>query len=368
MDRSMNPDPTLTFTQLGWTKDRARAFAPKAALGLVPGRVVSNASGNIAVSERGSGQVIVQRRFAREAASRTDLPAVGDWLALEPIAGPPPQMALREVLPRTSSFVRNRPADGKPQVLAANVDTAFLVSGLDHDLNLRRIERYLVLALDGGVTPVVVLNKMDLAVDLDRAVSEVHAVIAGARVIVSSALHGTGIEEMRAYVEPGMTACLLGSSGVGKSTLTNALLGEQRQEVKASREDDSRGRHTTTHRELFVLPGGGLLIDTPGLRSVGVLEDSDALEASFAEIEALARECRFADCGHRSEPGCAVQAAIAAGAITPGRLESHQKLEAERRSVELRSDERARRQASKEQGRFYRRTAKQAKALKRGGS
>jgi ribosome biogenesis GTPase len=295
------------------------------------------------------------------------MPAVGDWLALEPISENPRLGALREVLPRTSSFVRNRLSDGKPQVLAANVDIAFLVSGLDHDLSLRRIERYLVLALDGGVTPVIVLNKADVASDLPRAVAEVHGVAAGARVIVSSSLTGSGLDEMQALIEPGTTACLLGSSGVGKSTLTNALLGEERQLVKALREDDSRGRHTTTHRELFVLPGGGLLIDTPGLRTVGVLEDSEALEASFAEIEALALECRFADCGHDSEPGCAVRAAIDAGTLAPERFDSHQTLEAERRSVELRADERARRNADRQLGRSYRRTVKQSKNLKRGG-
>jgi ribosome biogenesis GTPase len=251
-------------------------------------------------------------------------------------------------------------------VLAANVDTAFLVSGLDLDLNLRRIERYLVLALDGGVTPVVVLNKVDVAIDLDSAVSDVHHVAAGTRVIVSSALTGAGLDEIRGYLEPGTTACLLGSSGVGKSTLTNALLGEERQLVRNLREDDSKGRHTTTHRELFATPDGGLLIDTPGLRTVGVLEDSAALEASFAEIEAIARGCRFGDCSHGSEPGCAVQAALEAGTLDAARFDSHQKLEAERRSVEQRADDRARRQAERQRGRFYRHAGRQAQRFKRG--
>lgn len=357
---------TLSFDQMGWSNERTVAFAPHASAGLVPGRVVSSAAGASAITSSGPTEVIVQRRFAREADSRVGMPAVGDWLALEPMSGNPRQAALREVLPRTGSFVRNRPSDGKPQVLAANVDVAFLVSGLDHDLNLRRIERYLVLALDGGVTPVVVLNKVDLAVDLAGAVSEVHAVAAGTRVVVVSALTGTGLDEIRAFVPPGMTACLLGSSGVGKSTLTNALLGEHRQAVKALREDDSRGRHTTSHRELFALPDGGLLIDTPGLRTVGVLEDAGALEASFDEIGTLARDCRFSDCQHESEPGCAVRAALEVGTLSEDRFASHQKLEAERRAVELRSDERVRRLADRQLGRYYKRTAKQAKYLKRG--
>ncbi|MEA2026499.1 MAG: ribosome small subunit-dependent GTPase A, partial [Chloroflexota bacterium] len=251
-----------------------------------------------------------------------------------------------------------------PQMLAANVDVAFLVSGLDHDLNLRRIERYLVLALDGGVTPVVVLNKVDIALDLPHAVSAVHAVAAGIRVVVSSALDGTGVDELRSYLEPGLTACLLGSSGVGKSALTNALLGEQRQAVKALRQDDSRGRHTTTHRELFAVPGGGLLIDTPGLRTVGVLGETDSVQATFDEVESLARGCRFSDCHHQSEPGCAVRGAIETGTLSADRLASHHKLEVERRSVELRADERARRAADRRLGRFYKSAKKSARYRK----
>ncbi len=308
----------------------------------------------------------MQRRFARGAASRVELPAVGDWLALEPIGDHPRQAAVREVLPRSGTFVRNRLSDGQPQVLAANVDTAFVVSGLDLDLNLRRIERYLVLSLDGGVTPVVVLNKADVAIDLDRAVAEVHHVAAGTRVIVTSALHGDGLEELRALLDPGTTACLLGSSGVGKSTLTNALLGEERQLVRALRVDDSKGRHTTTHREMFAVPDGGLLIDTPGLRTVGVLQDATGLDATFVEIGELARDCRFTDCGHQSEPDCAVRAALDSGTLSVDRYESHLKLEAERRSVELRADDRARRQAERERGRFYRRATRQSEQFKRG--
>ncbi len=257
--------------------------------------------------------------------------------------------------------MRQRASDGQAQVLAANVDVAFLVSGLDHDLNLRRIERYLVLATDGGVTPVVVLNKVDIALDLQRAVSEVHSVAAGARVVVTSAIDGSGLDELRVYLGSGQTACLLGSSGVGKSTLTNALLGQQRQVVKALREDDSRGRHTTTHRELFVLPGGGLLIDTPGLRTVGVLGEGDSVDATFDDIESLARACRFSDCRHDSEPGCAVRAALETGTLSTARLASHQKLEAERLSAEVRADERARREADRRLGKFYR---QHKKALK----
>ncbi len=350
--RQHDHSSTPAFDELGWTADRAMAFAPHAAAGLYPGRVISS-EGGLAVSAAGPVDVVIQRRFAREVADRTELPAVGDWLALEPVSGNARQGALREVLPRGGTFVRQRPSDGRAQVLAANVDVAFLVSGLDHDLNLRRIERYLLLALDGGVTPIVVLNKVDVAVDLEGAITDVHAVAAGTRIIVTSAIEGTGLAELRGTLERGQTACLLGSSGVGKSTITNALLGEQRQAVKAQREDDSKGRHTTTHRELFALPGGGLLIDTPGLRTVGVLGDADAVTATFDEIEMLARGCHFGDCRHDGEPGCAVRAALLAGTLSAARFASHQKLEAERQAAEVRADERARREADRRLGKFF---------------
>ncbi len=171
--------------------------------------------------------------------------------------------------------------------------------------------------------------------------------------VVTSAIEGTGIEELRSLLGHGMTACLLGSSGVGKSTIMNALLGEERQVTKALREDDSKGRHTTTHRELFTIPGGGLVIDAPGLRTVGVLGESGSVEATFDELERLARDCRFSDCAHDGEPGCAVAAAIEAGTISPERLASHHKLEAEREAAERRADQRARREAERKRGKFF---------------
>lgn len=361
--RSQQGSSTPSLAELGWTADRAMAFAPHAAAGLLPGRVVSS-EGGLAVTAAGPLEVVIQRRFAREAADRTELPAVGDWLALEPLAGDGRQGAVREVLPRGGTFVRQRLSDGQAQVLAANLDVAFLVSGLDHDLNLRRIERYLMLALDGGVTPIVVLNKVDVAVDLQAAIADVHAVAAGTRVVVTSAVEGSGLAELRSILGSGQTACLLGSSGVGKSTITNALLGEARQAVKTLRDDDSKGRHTTTHRELFALPGGGLLIDTPGLRTVGVLGDGEAVAATFDEIGMLARACRFSDCAHEHEPGCAVQAALLAGTLSAARFASHQKLEAERHAAELRADERARREADRRTGKSFKRLKKELKQRK----
>jgi ribosome biogenesis GTPase len=269
--------------------------------------------------------------------------------------------ALRAILPRSGLFSRHRTTEDRAQVLVANVDLAFLVSGLDHDLNLRRLERYLVLAYDGGVTPIVVLNKADIALDLDAAVSAVHSVAAGTRVVVASALLGSGLEELRSLLPPCSTGCLLGSSGVGKSSITNALLGREQQSVQRLREDDSKGRHTTTRRELFGIPDAGLLIDTPGLRTVGVLADEAGLAASFAEVDKLARGCRFSDCRHDGEPGCQVQAAIEMGELDAGRLASHRKLEAERAWLERREDVRARRASDRRFGRLVRDASKQAR-------
>ena len=354
------------LASLGWTADREAAFRPHAEVGLIPGRIISSGRVVVAATADGPMRIVIQRRFRRSVIDPTQLPAVGDWLALAPEATTLRQAAVRAVLPRSGTFIRNRLLDGQAQVLAANVDLAFIVTGLDHDLNLRRIERYVVLALDGRVRPIVLLNKADVAVDLATAVAAVEAVAPGTPVLVSSAATGLGIEAIRDNIGAGMTACLLGSSGVGKSTLTNALLGEQRQAVRALRDDDSKGRHTTTHRELFLLAGGGMLIDTPGLRTVGVLGDAASMEASFSDVAAVAQRCRFPDCQHAGEPDCAIREAIAGGELPAARLASYQKLEAERRAVELRADARSKRAADREQGRRYRRVARDADRHKRG--
>jgi len=293
---------------------------------------------------------IVSGRFRFEALASSDYPAVGDWVALGPDNGPGAQAVITAVLPRRSAFVRSaadatRRSAGNlvdEQVLAANVDVAFLVAGLDHDFNLRRLERYLAVAWSSGVRPVIVLNKADVALDLDDRLLAVESIAPAVPIVVLSALTGDHLADLPPYLAAGQTAVVLGSSGVGKSTLVNALLGVERQATAAVREDDSRGRHTTTHRELFELPGGALLIDTPGIRALEVAGADEGMAAAFDDIAELALGCRFTDCRHEGEPGCAVRSAIDDGRLTSDRLASHQKLERELAHAERKGDARAR--------------------------
>jgi ribosome biogenesis GTPase len=228
------------------------------------------------------------------------------------------------------------------QVMAANVDVALLVAGLDHDFNLRRIERYLAVAWSSGITPVVVLNKSDLADDVDGRLLAVAAIAPGVAIVAISAATGDGLDALSAHLPAGATTAILGSSGVGKSTILNALLGEDRQRTGVVRESDSRGRHTTTHRELFQVRNGALLIDTPGIRALEVLEADDGLDATFDDVTELAAACRFSDCGHDGEPGCAIRVALADGRLSEERLAGHRKLERELAHNARKSDPRAR--------------------------
>jgi ribosome biogenesis GTPase len=345
----------MDLATLGWTPDRERALPD----GLVPGRVVSAGRGSIrAHAAEGPVSVIIQRGFRRSATTAADYPAVGDWLALEPTSDG--EAAIRSVLPRSSAFTRGD-MDGSPQeVVAANVDTAVIVGALNRDHNVRRLERYLALAWASGAEPVVLLNKADLCEDLPARVAEVRAIANGAAVLASTATTGEGLDGLGSYVGRGRTVALLGSSGVGKSTITNALLGEQRQVVREIRQDDARGRHTTTGRELFELPGGGLLIDTPGMRSIGMSDAVEGLERAFGDVDSLAATCRFRDCIHGAEPGCAVQSAIASGELDSGRLHSMRKLDRELRSIERRASVAADRAESRRLGRMYRSAGKAA--------
>lgn len=326
----------------GWDARLAAAFAPHSAAGFIPARVLSEQRGSYeVVTDRGEMPAGVSGRFRHEAELAEDFPAVGDWVAVEPIDDDR-SAVIHALLPRRTRFVRARADIPGSQVVAANVDVVLVVVGLDRDFNLRRLERYMTLAWASGAEPVIVLNKADLCEDVAGRLADVAAIAPGVPVRVLSARDGVGFESLTPLLEPGKTVALLGSSGVGKSTIVNALLGRDRQATGDVRADDQRGRHTTTARELIVTPSGALLIDNPGIRSVGVWDADEGLGDAFADVEALAVSCRFSDCRHAGEPGCAVQAAIALGELSTGRLASYQKLGREWAALERRVDPEAR--------------------------
>jgi ribosome biogenesis GTPase len=278
-------------------------------------------------------------RAASEAGG--DWPAVGDWVAAEVVAGGRP--LIQTVLPRRSKFTRKVAGRRvEEQVIAANVDTAFVVMALDGDFNPRRLERFLAQCWESGARSVIVLNKTDDCDDVAARVAEVESIAAGVPIFAVSARTGDGLEALNSLLVPGQAIVLLGSSGVGKSTLLNHFLQRDAQAVRAVRESDSRGRHTTTSRELFALPGGALLIDTPGLRELQLWSAGEGVEQAFSDIEELAARCRYGDCGHTTEPDCAVQAAIAEGRLDPARLENQRKLQREQAFLQRKIDPEAR--------------------------
>ena len=334
-----------SLNDLGWDPGWATAFLPFDAAGWRPARVVAaHRAAWILATTGGDRDAVIAGRLRHEAVGAGDLPAVGDWVAVAGLDGRDTAV-IQAVLPRRTAFGRNTSADGYAgnlageQVLAANVDVTLVVTSLDGDFNLRRLERYLAVAWTGGTTPIIVLNKADVADDPEGLRIAAEAVAPGVEVRIISALTGDGVADLaNDHLAPGRTAVVLGSSGVGKSTLVNALLGHDRQRTAGVRDDDSRGRHTTTHRELVWLPGGALLIDTPGIRSLGVAGATDGLESTFADIADLADGCKFRDCRHDGEPGCNVRAALEDGRLDPARLASHRKLEREAAHVARASD------------------------------
>ncbi|WP_249669739.1 ribosome small subunit-dependent GTPase A [Polycladospora coralii] len=278
-----------------------------------------------------SGEILahLSGKFRYEIEAREQYPAVGDWVALS-IQETEAKGVIQFVLPRTSQFTRKTPGSRhEMQVVAANVDTIFLVLALNQDFNLKRLERYLVITWESGATPVVILNKSDLCSDIEQKKSEVESVALGVPIHFVSAADHTGLSELSAYLKPGATVALLGSSGVGKSTLTNALLERDHQQTQAIREQDGKGKHTTTHRELIPLPQGSCLIDTPGMRELQLWDGSSGIQETFEDIERLASNCQFTDCRHVQEPGCAIQTAIAENTLQPERLASYLKLQRE---------------------------------------
>lgn len=298
--------------------------------GLFPGRVISQHKHFCrVVTEKGEVNGVVSGRFRFEAHSARDYPAVGDFVILDREGDDGGDAVIHAVLPRKSAFIRKAAGTSRQeQVVASNIDRVFVCMSLNNDYNLRRLERYLGVAWDSGATPVVVLTKADLCEDLQAVLSELQPVLAGAEVLVTSSLMDDGYESVKKYLCPGETVALIGSSGVGKSTLINRLLGGDVLLTQGIRDDD-KGRHTTTVRELMLLPCGAMVVDTPGMRELGI--DGINLTRAFSDIEELAERCRFRDCSHGGEPHCAVQKAISDGLLSPDRFASYLKLKKEAR-------------------------------------
>lgn len=329
----------MELNDLGWTSSFEEHFRNVAAPEHSPARVSATHTHVFRLlAAEGEYLASVSGRLRHAAGGARDFPATGDWVVVSKTPGDD-RGVIHSVLPRTSCFSRKVAGSRTDeQVVAANVDTVFLVGGLDGDFNPRRLERALVLAWESGADPVIVLTKADLGQHVAERRRAAEEAAAGVPVVVISAATGEGLSALAPYLLRGRTVALLGSSGVGKSTLVNRLLGEDRQRTLAVRASDDRGRHATTHRELIPLPGGALVIDTPGLREIQLWAGETSLNDAFTDLAALAEGCRFRDCRHRDEPGCAVRAAVADGRLPAERLESHHKLARELRSLEIRQD------------------------------
>ena len=339
----------MNLEDLGWDAFFAEAFEPYARDNLIPARVSARHHGPCELfTELGPMGGLSAGKLSDD-----EQPAVGDWVAVRPVDGER-KAVIEAVLPRRTSFTRKEAWQRTvAQVVAANVDTVFVVTAFGFDLNPRRLERYLTAAWDSGSSPVIVVNKLDMADDPSAELFEVEPVAMGVPVHAVSATTGDGLEELDPYLLPGKTIALLGSSGVGKSTLVNRFAGRQ---VLATAEtsDGGRGRHTTSHRELVPLASGAILLDTPGMRELQLWAGEETLDTTFSEIGELAAECRFSDCAHEGEPGCAIRRALSDGTLSRERWDSYCKLQRELRALAIRKDARLRSEARKQRARFAR--------------
>jgi ribosome biogenesis GTPase len=320
---------TLKLETLGWNENFYNHI-PEKEKGLTIGRIAIEHKHLYRVySEQGDLLADVSGKFRYEVLGRHEFPAVGDWVLMN-VRAEEKKATIHGILPRKSKFSRNNAGTTtEEQILATNIDTVFLVNALNHDFNLRRIERYLVLAWESGANPVIILTKADLCDDLEKKMRDVESVALGVPIFAISAAQKEGMEELTPYLKEGQTVALLGSSGAGKSTLVNCLYGEEIQEVKEVREGDDRGKHTTTYRELILLPQGGLIIDTPGMRELQLWDAEDSLQDSFKDIEEFSSLCYFADCQHKSEPQCAVKEGLEDGRLDRARYNNYKKLQKE---------------------------------------
>ncbi|HTL67806.1 MAG TPA: ribosome small subunit-dependent GTPase A [Lacunisphaera sp.] len=317
----------MTLAELGWNDFFAPAFAPWAAEGCQPARVTLELKGYFEVTgDTGARLAECSGKFAREARTGSGFPAIGDWVAVTPLPGDDTRAIIHGLLPRRTRFSRKAAGDQTvEQVVAANVDTVFLVTALDGNYRLHRTERYLAAAWASGAAPVILLNKADLNDDTDAILAELAVAARDVPVHVVSARSRRGLKALAPYLQPGRTIALLGSSGVGKSTLINRLVGETVQDTQVVREDDHKGRHTTTSRELIVAPGGFIVIDTPGMREIQPWNAGAGIDAAFEDVTAIIARCRFRDCTHTVEPGCAVQAALTDGTLALARWQAWQR-------------------------------------------
>lgn len=329
----------MDLTSLGWSEFFEKNFKSYDGEGYTAGRVVLEHKGFLRVyTEYGEVLAEISGKLRHEAVNRSDLPAVGDWVVIR--SRPEHGSALiHAVLPRKTSFARKIAGSRtEVQIVGANIDTVFLLTSLNQDLSLRRLERYLVIAWESGANPIIILSKSDLCDRLDEAIREVQSVGRGVPVHAVSVVSEDGLRDIAQYFKRGQTVALLGSSGVGKSSLINHLAGGDRLKVQTVREHDDRGKHTTTHRELVLLPAGGLVLDTPGMRELQLWDGDESLHLVFDDIEALAGRCFFSDCSHQDEPRCVVREALAAGTIDAGRYESYEKLQKELKYQARRKD------------------------------
>lgn len=337
-ETAFTEDTPLELENLGWNSFFLKSLPRPMPPGAAPARIVFESAGSYRVAGA-DGERIAEpdRRVGRAAADRrTDL-VCGDWVVVDwPQQGGAAR--IRSVLPRRTCFER-RAAGSRTerQAIASNVDTVFVVAGLDGELNLRRIERYLVVAWESGAQPVALLNKADIHPDGESVSAEIRNLAPGVPVIAVSAVTGLGLERLLTYLGPGRTVALLGSSGVGKSSLVNRLLGREAQPTRPVIEASGWGRHTTSARQIFAVPGGGLILDTPGLRELQVWAAEEGLDLAFADIGELAQSCRFRDCRHGAEPGCAVKGAVEAGELDSSRLGNYEKIRRESEFAALRS-------------------------------